>query len=597
MSTERNSSAVRNLRSIFENKGGDHSPDTRGRSRSGLTSDKENSRPTSRIRANFVSVERSGGMAAATENGVGDGMAELKRESSAGMRRGSFMATEESDEGGLLELKYTVSAEAVRREQESNVAEAIPEAAVESAAVTPTVQASEDYEDEDEAVDESPLAHKEDKEAPNPDKPTTAAEEEPGIMKPAQPANEGAVSGGDALPPITEDLRSNGHAEKAENAEPSPKTNGESTHSSATKSLESALKTAKKPAAKPATKGKPSSITTKAPAKPFSSTGKSPASQPKTPLSAKAPSSTKTESPKLPSTKEPTRKASRSSLTAPTAASVARAAGTDRSVSTASKLSPNSKAKPKESTKSTDLPSRLTAPTAASRAKHEPATAPPTTNGTVFNGRSSTTTRPKPQTARPQTSSARPTPRPSLTHGPRSESRASQAGRKPAAPPDGSFLERMMRPTAASSSKTHEKTEAKSPPRTRKTTAPPKPTMNGHVKKPAAPMTHSRPGIAKSAGTEKAALEHQVDEPPAEQADGDPVKDLVEAARDAGKGVHVEPPADLPVTHGGTAEDDDGNKGEPAGNETPIPQTNGHHETDEALEATPAAIGGEETIR
>ncbi|KAK5126636.1 hypothetical protein LTR85_009570 [Meristemomyces frigidus] len=592
MSTDRNSSAVRNLRSIFETKGGDNtsSPDTRGRSRSGLTSDKENSRPTSRIRASFVSVEPSGGMATTMENGVGAGMAELKRASSAGLRRGSFTATEDSDEGGLLELKKTVSEEAVRREKESNVAEAIPEAAVESAAVTPMVQATEDHEHGDDAVEESPLAHKEDKEPANPDKPTTAAEEEPGTIKPAEPADEKAVSGGEALPPVAEDLRPNGHAASAEQAEPAPKTNGQRTPAPATKSLESAMKAAKKPAAKPATNGKPSAISTKAPTKASSSSVKSPASQPKTPLSAKASSSTKTESPRSVSTKDLAKKASRSSLTAPTAASVARAAGSDRTVSTSSKQSPNAKVKPREGTKSIDLPSRLTAPTAASRAKHEPASAAPTTNGTPFNGRSSTTTKPKPQAL-----SARPTPRASLTHHPRPESRTSHVGRKPAAPPDGSFLERMMRPTAASSSKTHEKTEAKSPPRTRKTAPPPKPKANGHAKKPASTKTNSRPSTAKSAGTDKAAVNHTSDEPPAKQTNGDRGEEFVEEAREAAKEMHAEPPADLPVTHGSA--EDDVKTDETSGNETPIPQTNGHHEADEALEATPAAIGGEEAIR
>lgn len=582
MSGERASSAVRNLRSLFENKAPDQSPDTRGRSRSGLTAEKEDSRPTSRVRASFVSVEPNGAMATAIESGVGGGMAELKRESSAGVRRGSF--SENSDEGAdLLELKKTVSQEGKRREKESNVAEAIPEAAVESAAVTPLSQASKDKMED--VVDESPMAHKEDKAPANPDKPTTAAEEEPSAMQPADPANEDAVSGGEALPPVAEDLRPNGHAESTAEPETAPAADTESQSAPATKALATASKTAKQPATKSTPNGKPSPIATKAPTKPSAGDVKSPASQPKTP---KTMPPSKTESPRSASTKQPAKKASRSSLTAPTAASVARAAGgSDRAVSTSSKQS-----KPREGTKPTDLPSRLTAPTAASKAKHEPTPAP--TTGGLANGRASTASKPKPQSA-----SAKPTPRTSLSAGQRPASRASQASRKPPVPAaDGSFLERMMRPTAASANKTH-KTEPTSPPKAKKSATPPKPKANGQVKKGSAPSrTSSRPSTAKSAGTEKSAHSQAAAEAPqADQShtngDDEDVDELVKAASDVAKEAHVEePPAVLPVTHGALEQD---KKDEPTGNETPVPHTNG--QADEALEATPAFGGGEDTIR
>ncbi|KAI7009272.1 hypothetical protein KC362_g17305, partial [Hortaea werneckii] len=216
MSTERSSSAVRNLRSIFENKGSDNSPDGRGRSTSGLSSEASNSsRPTSRIRANFVSVEPPKMSALAPEEGVGKGSAEGKRESTADIRRGSFTANTDEE---ALTLKKTISEEAHRREEESKIAQPIPEAAVEfsgqtsaqtSGAGTPQMQAHHDTKVEPVAVDPSPEQEtkgKEDKEPANPDKPTTAAEEEPVEMRPAEPANEEAVSGGQALPPVTEDL-------------------------------------------------------------------------------------------------------------------------------------------------------------------------------------------------------------------------------------------------------------------------------------------------------------------------------------------------------------------------------------------------------
>jgi len=416
MSTERSSSAVRNLRSIFETKNhldNSSSPDSRGRSTSGLGS-QENSRPTSKVRASFITVDKPGEMASAVmgeEGGLGHVLPGLKRESSAGLRRGSFTENDENGEA-LLQLKKTVSQEADRRERDSKVPEAIPEHAATSNAATPLLKP--DTEQKDEAVEESPLAHKVDKEPANPDKPATAAEEDPAELQPAEPTNEAAVSGGEALPPVAEDLRP-----KSEET-PAP-----ASDASASAELGAAVEKAKQQPAKPTPNGKPAPISTKT-ASQHKQPLRSPASQAKSPLSDKA------QQP-VASRREPAKKAFRSSLTAPTAASVARAA------SGSSKPSPPSKpAAKREPTKPIDI-SRLTAPTAASKAREGAAPAPST------NGRASTTTRPKPAV------SARPTPRSSLQ---RPDSRASQASKKPAhAPADGSFLERMMRPTAASAGK------------------------------------------------------------------------------------------------------------------------------------------------
>ncbi|KAF2032305.1 hypothetical protein EK21DRAFT_99170 [Setomelanomma holmii] len=104
---------------------------------------------------------------------------------------------------------------------------------------------------------------------------------------------------------------------------------------------------------------------------------------------------------------------------------------------------------PKSPTRPVKLPAHLTAPTAASAAKHgeeEKVTRKP-----------STTTRPK--TTAPGTRSSRPSIAPSTTAAKRPDSRASTTG----GAPKGDFLSRMMRPTAASASKTHDKPD--SPPR------------------------------------------------------------------------------------------------------------------------------------
>lgn len=102
-----------------------------------------------------------------------------------------------------------------------------------------------------------------------------------------------------------------------------------------------------------------------------------------------------------------------------------------------------------------------------------------------------------------------------------------------------------MKPTTSSASKTHEKVESKSPPRAK--AAAPKPKVNGVALK----------STKKPSGSSKA-------EP---------------SALAAATGGEVEDPTDV----------------EPTGNETPLSHANGT--ADEVLEATPAGLGGEETIR
>ena len=608
MSEQRSSSAVRNLRSIFENKASDSSsPDTRGRSPNALSA-KDNSRPTSKVRASFVPVEPSG-MALAAEEGVGSGMAGLKRESS-GLRRGSFTENDESS-AALVGLKKTVSQEAERRERDVSIAEAIPEDATVSANATPNLKAMKPAEEHG----ASPLSKRMDVEPAHPDKPTTAAEEEPAAMQPAEPTSEAAVSGGQALPPVAEDLRKANQG-TADSTAVNGRPDGEA---AATKELHSAAKSARsgrQSDVKPTPNGKVPSLSTKSASKAPAPSVKSPSATGKPP---RTPSSTKPAAPPAPkpvtsppATKQPTKKASRSSLTAPTAASVARASNAERSVSTSSKQSPpTAKTKPREVTKPINLPSRLTAPTAASRAKHD-AAAPP---APTFNPRASTSTKPK-----PQSSSARPTPRTSLQPGQRPESRSSHLSKKPALPADGSFLERMMRPTAASASKTHEKSAAPS----KTSVAATKPKANGQLKKPTTQLATSRPGtsgtdksvrsqapsgaLAQSRAVDQANQEVVLEEPiaddgPAEQSYLEPA--AVEAEKPAAVPQAAEFPTDETSAKASVEAKTQPTQAEPnaldligipngSGSETPIPHTNGG--TNGALEATPG-FASEETIR
>lgn len=540
MSSEhRSSSAVRNLRSLFENKQSDSpDPDHRGRSPSALsaaTGETEGGglRRTSRVRASFVSVEPTSNMVTVQPS-----------ESNVGQGEGVGEAV------GRIDLKKAVSEEPTGSEEAVG---GLPGTSNVEPAARQLAQPAEDKEPE------------------NPDKPMTAAEEEPISMKPADPASAEAVSGGQALPPVAEDLRkSKSHKANAEK------------------------ETEKKPAANGTTK--PAAISTKAASR------AGPAI--KSPASVKSPSSaTSASKPSIsePSTsqpaKAPLKKPSRSSLTAPTAASMARSGHADKPASAAT-----SKAKPRETTKPVSLPSHLIAPTASSRAKHEPeAQSKPATS----NARASTTTKPKTST----TAAASKPGRASLAPDHRPGSRTSQTShpRRSVAPTDGSFLERMMKPTTASASKTQEKTEMKSPPR-QKAAAPSKPKVNGAATKKDAPKSKVD-GKGTNEGSSTAApmpsevpVEEPKEDPPAATAtDSEPASEPQAAAEEI-KDIIPEPSTEtlatepeLTVADNAVPFAEDSKSTEPlaTGNETP--QAAG--ETASGLEATPAGLGSEDTIR
>lgn len=448
-----------------------------------------------------------------------------KRESSAGLRRGSMSDGHSGDALNLVQ--DTVAGEAERRDMESSVADTIPETAIESATPTPLVEVNKQLQTSTPLPPKIPTQKedKEDKEAENPDKPVTGAEEEPGAMKPADPTSAKAVSGGKALPPVGEDLRKTTSNEKKGAA---AKTNGSRISSV-----------------------KPAAISTKSTSKPASSV-KSPGSTAKSPLSP-------------PAHHGLTKKSSRTSLTAPTAASVARAAAADKS---AGSNSAPAKPKPREVTKPLEVSSRLTAPTAASRARLESATA--------------AESKPKPVAAsrpKPSTASARPTPRTSLA---RPESRSSQSNtRKNAGPVDGSFLERMTRPTAASSNKAHEKTEkveVKGPPRSKQ--LPMRQKTNGHPRGPKSTE------FAASTTTDETTGAGAVDESVLEDESIMLENDLPSSEPKTGM---------QPLTDG--AKKPDAAETATKGNETPNAQTNGHKEDAATLEDTPAALSSADPIR
>lgn len=133
------------------------------------------------------------------------------------------------------------------------------------------------------------------------------------------------------------------------------------------------------------------------------------------------------------------------------------------------------KPKPKPPTRPVKLPASATASTAASAAKVDGAQLPSRSPSRISNSsmpnkaRVSSQPKTKPEQVRPkQFNNVSKPARASLPAGsrpsdkPKVKPRMSMASAKA---PEGSFLDRMMRPTQSSASKTHEKVEAKSPPR------------------------------------------------------------------------------------------------------------------------------------
>ena len=178
------------------------------------------------------------------------------------------------------------------------------------------------------------------------------------------------------------------------------------------------------------------------------------------------------------------------------------------------------------------LPSSATAPTAASAAKlggHAGISRSPSrtsTSGTATTrkpapfskDRPSTSTRGPPSGGGSSTNARRKVSRPSLPpqqqpHD-RPKSRASTVGTKP---PDEGFLARMMRPTASSASKTHEKVEVKSPPRQR-AMAKPKRKSEGRSVEKGSRKSESHEEVVDKQASEEAKKEAPATESPEAEA-------------------------------------------------------------------------------
>lgn len=558
MSISRTSSGgVRSLRAMFESSKTSTSDSQSLTPGDNRTNEIDTPRSAPKVRASFVPVESNtpvrSDSAAAKDNING-------HNSTADQRRESFSLDEAQDAEDIADLQRTVTHEKEKRKQSADVREVVPEQAIEpTPAVTPAHELHEDnamgsvdnlgnkmqhmdlndgeavlntlglpkansnadLPTEDTDVGQSEQTAEEvgsPAESPgdNPDKPVSAVEDTDATMKPADPKDEGSVSGGAALPPPAEKLSPLKHNKGGANQAAAPfggdgtsdedppaptpgKTLGKVNGIAKTPMHSQAKPTPSKTPSRPPAISTAREASTKATPK-TAPMPKSPAGMPKTP---KTPTSVHQASPpksavSKPSPKPspartdtkpqaPAPKTSRSSLrastsstaTAPTAASKTRAAAkpnTSTAATTHTSPTTSKPTRPKSPTRPVRLPSHLTAPTASSAAKHDATGGAPTRTaassttaaGSTLGRKPSTLTRDRGAPSKPLAAAARKeTTRPSLNASQsapkRPESRTGHTQSTKA--PDEGFLARMMRPTASSSSKAHDKVEAKSPPR------------------------------------------------------------------------------------------------------------------------------------
>ncbi|ETN38313.1 uncharacterized protein HMPREF1541_06347 [Cyphellophora europaea CBS 101466] len=407
MSAGNASGGVRNLRAMFENKTGDqsNSPPSRGRSPSGSVAS-TNSRPVSKVRASFVAVERSG------EQGQ-----------LWGLRKAS-------DVSSMAEVK----------ENESSLIDGAP------LATTHTTPEKGSNGGLGQILKGSSFSGTPMKEKPNemesvkqkgkgPQKPTSTDDHS------KQPKTNGvAARGAEAARTVQDKV-------KPSTAKPNPKpieTKGTAPAKPDKQSPRTPTSAGIKPrggvakikgvmdSAKKAAEGR--EATKKADAAKAESAPESPAKTNGHKGTVHSPRAT-TKPVKLPS-----------AATAPTAASAAHL-----------RSEPEPQKKPVHSSKPAKLPSAVTATTAASAAHDRALPEAHAKKPTSRRASAAHSSHPRLSTTGTQASLAKKASRASLAERPQSRTSHSK--------PDDGFLARMMRPTQASSQKTHDKVQVTSPPR------------------------------------------------------------------------------------------------------------------------------------
>lgn len=456
---------------------------------SGRSSVAEGERPRSRVRSSFIAIDQPSGT---SDINPGSTKADrTSRGSTADLRRESFSLNETDDKSDINTLKKTVSQEHDARKESAEIPETVPESAIENTPGSTTPVANPDSNNQTatdgniEAKEEAERSEEkrlpsEDLPAEHPDKPNSSRAEEPGKMKPGDPKDK--VTSSDASrtksSPSVKTPAKTPRGDKGSAKQ-------QSTPGTASTQTKSPSKSAKD-------SGRPAAISTTQ-----AHTASPSVHSARTPTSASRPKSSGTQISSTP-TKSPRPKGGRSSLTAPTASSVAKAkshvaddnrAATIEPKSQAAsgqpksdrhgdvKSSTSAKARPKSPTRAVKLPSHLTAPTASSAAKQENAAQSSATSKSSARHSTINSLRASTNSGKPPAST-----RSSLAGSQSTSAKTASSSVHPPKPvvADGSFLSRMMRPTASSASKTHEKTEAKSPPRRQGSILRPK--TNGHAK-------------------------------------------------------------------------------------------------------------------
>ena len=479
-------SGVQGLRAMFEQSNNETSPPSRGRSPAGDSTTSNPSRPISKVRASFVSVDRSGA-----------GLLPESRKASMNGSRPAMDGTQ--DEKPLNGSSDAPSVNGDRKVSSGPTSDPF----IDSPRSTPSKDAAPLPQPGATRAVEPGLEN-----TSHAEKSDTAAEEAPSKLYPGDPTSSQAVSGGRALssdaPGLGLILKGSPFLEDAKEATELKENDTQVAPAAATPSSAKQPKpvvSKVQPNGKPSTKPKEPASPTKNKSTPNAQVEKpkinaiKPTSQkasiksPKTPQSPKEipgdlqkpkPKSTitnqsrsaavrpKTEAPQ-PAMKMSSAKGSEKAVEKPTTITNVPPTRTSKPPSTTTTAKPPvhtvppkqafTKPRPKSPTRPTRLPASATAPTAASAAKLDSDGSKPPT---VAAPQPKTTShiRMKPPRASLPARSAQISERPT-----KSQPRASIAGSTMSRGGEEGFLARMMRPTQASKSKVHDKVEVKSPPR------------------------------------------------------------------------------------------------------------------------------------
>ncbi|CAD6573025.1 MAG: hypothetical protein ASARMPRED_005837 [Alectoria sarmentosa] len=468
-------SGVASLRAKFEQKDESTTPPSRGRSpAASLSVTDDASRPISRVRTSFFAVEHSGQM-------------------------GDLNTSEE--------LGKVVNGD---RAEESTLSEAVEKPKTNGIELTPQKSTTKEESTPKQTTPNTPPRTQDSipqnklgivngvSSSASPDKPVFTAEDNTHALLPSDLKEEAAVPDGAALDVDTSVLGSILKGSPFEQDENKDEASSARRNEAAAESKQplgqhgkgpSAPMTNGKPTEAPAQKvglgpktkttPRPSAIGQKSGAQPVSSTTESSGHKPQTstfrasitpkiaptpskqPLSRKiSPKSATSQGPKNEILKD-AKKTTAEKPSRPSVAPKAPAAASKPAPKPGKKPGPPSppsftKPRPKSPTRPVRLPSSATAPTAASAAKLDAAAAATATS------RDRVSSNPASLRQKPARTSLLPGPKPVERPKDKPKSRLSTASSKI---PEGSFLDRMMRPTQSSSQKAHEKVEAKSPPK------------------------------------------------------------------------------------------------------------------------------------